>query len=104
VAGRDGAVRFDLSYPSHRVVIEYDGRQHAESDEQWGGDIDRREWMDGFGFRLVVVRSKDVHRTPARTLRRIILAMRERGMVVPRVSEEWRLHFPSLPGDDPTAG
>lgn len=97
----DGTVRFrfDLSYPSHGVVIEYDGRQHAESDEQWDHDIDRREWMDGNGVRLVVVRSKDVYRTPAHTLGRITGVMRARGMRVPRLSEEWRRHFPSLPGD-----
>ena len=97
----DGTVRFrfDLSYPSHGIVIEYDGRQHAESDEQWDHDIDRREWMDGNGVRLVVVRSKDVYRTPAHTLCRITGVMRARGMRVPRLSEEWRRHFPSLPGD-----
>ncbi|WP_156023238.1 hypothetical protein [Terracoccus sp. 273MFTsu3.1] len=91
--------RFDLSFPAFRIVIEYDGRQHAESDEQWDHDIDRREWMDGNDVRLVVVRSKDVYRTPARTLCRITAVMRARGMCVPRLSDEWRLHFPSLPGD-----
>lgn len=48
---------------------------------------------------LVVVRSKDVYRTPARTLGRIVAAMRARGMHVPRLSDEWRRHFPSLPED-----
>jgi len=91
--------RFDLSYPAFRIVIEYDGRQHAESDEQWDHDIDRREWMDGNDVRLVVVRSKDIYRTPARTLCRITAVMRARGMPVPRLSDEWRRHFASLPGD-----
>ena len=97
----DGRVRFrfDLSFPDARLVLEYDGRQHAESDAQWDSDIDRREWMDGDGWRLVVVRSKDVYRTPARTLSRIAAAMRGQGMSVPRLSDERRLHFPSLPED-----
>lgn len=97
----DGRVRwrFDLSFPAVGIVIEYDGRQHAESDEQWDRDIDRREWMDGNGVRLVVVRSKDIYRTPARTLSRITAVMRSRGMRVPRLADEWRRHFPSLPGD-----
>ncbi len=97
----DGSVRFrfDLCYPDARIVIEYDGRQHADSDKQWDSDVDRREWMDGTGIRLVVVRAKDVHGTPARTLQRITAVMRERGMVVPLVSDEWRRHFPSLPDD-----
>ncbi|WP_076259074.1 hypothetical protein [Intrasporangium flavum] len=91
--------RFDLSFPDARLVIEYDGRHHAESDDQWDSGIDGREWMDGDGWRLVVVRSKDLYRTPARTLGRIAAAMRDQGMHVPRLSDAWRLHFPSLPED-----
>ncbi|WP_323099671.1 hypothetical protein [Intrasporangium sp. YIM S08009] len=91
--------RFDLSFPDARLVIEYDGRQHADSDEQWDSDVDRRERMDGDKWRLVIVRSKDVYRTPARTLSRITAAMRDQGMRVPRLSDAWRLHFPSLPED-----
>ena len=96
----DGTVRFrfDLCYPGHRLIIEYDGRQHAEG-KQWDTDVDRREWMDGEGWRLVVVRSKDLYRTPALTLSRIMGAMRDKGMGVPRLSDEWRQHFPSLPED-----
>ncbi len=97
----DGRVRFrfDLSYPEHRLVIEYDGRQHAESDAQWDWDIDRREWMDTHGWRVVIVRSKDLYGTPARTLSRIMSSMRDMGMPVPALSEEWRFHFPSKAGD-----
>jgi hypothetical protein len=97
----DGRVRFrfDLGYPDFQLVVEYDGRQHAESDSQWDWDIDRREWMDTNGWRVVIVRSKDVYRTPARTLSRIRSAMRDVGMPVPRLSEEWRCHFPGQPGD-----
>lgn len=91
--------RFDLSYPQVRLIIEYDGRQHAESDRQWGRDIGRREWMDDHDWRLLVVVSRDVYALPARTLRRLVTVMRERGMDVPRLSEEWRLHFPSRPDD-----
>lgn len=91
--------RFDLSFPEFCLIIEYDGRQHAESDLQWGIDVDRREWLDANGWRLVVVRAKDIYKTPAQTLRRIIEAMRDKGMPVPKLSEEWRLHFPSLPED-----
>lgn len=91
----DGSVRFrfDLSYPDHHLVIEYDGRQHAESAEQWDWDVDRREWMDHEKWRIVIVRSRDLFNTPGQTLQRIISAMRDQGMSVPRLSEEWRLHF-----------
>jgi hypothetical protein len=98
----DGTVRFrfDLAYPEHRLAIEYDGRQHAESHRQWGIDVDRREWMDVHDWRLLVNRSADVYSTPARTLRRATDAMRDRGMVVPSLSDEWRRHFPSRPWDE----
>jgi hypothetical protein len=97
----DGTVRFrfDLSYPEHRLAIEYDGRQHADP-EQWGIDIDRREWMDTHDWRLLVNRSGDIYSTPARTLRRAGDTMRARGMVVPPLSDEWRRHFPSRPWDE----
>lgn len=91
--------RFDLSYPDFALIIEYDGRQHAESDRQWDGDINRREWMDTKGWRIVIVRSRDIYNTPGQTLQRIVAAMRDKGMTVPRLSDEWRLHFPGLPGD-----
>jgi hypothetical protein len=97
----DGTVRFrfDLSYPEHRLAIEYDGRQHTES-RQWGIDLDRREWMDDHAWRLLVNRSGDIYSTPARTLRRVTDAMRARGMVVPPLSDAWRRHFPSRPWDE----
>lgn len=33
------------------------------------------------------------------TLGRVIAVMRDRSMAVPRLSDEWRIHFPSLPDD-----
>ena len=97
----DGRVRFrfDLSYPEGGLVVEYDGRQHADSTAQWGADLGRREWLDGNDWRIVVVIAADLHRTPAATLQRIRAAMRQRGMAVPSVDEQWRRHFPSLPED-----
>ncbi|MEO7754585.1 MAG: hypothetical protein ABIS35_14355 [Terracoccus sp.] len=97
----DGSVRwrFDLCFPDVRLIIEYDGRQHADSDEQWHGDIGRREWMDENSWRIVVVVSNDLYRTPALTLSRITAAMRARGMVLPRLREDWRRYFPSRSED-----
>ena len=91
--------RFDLSYPGHRLVIEYDGWQHVESQQQWAGDVDRREWLDRNDWRIVVLIARDLHRTPARTLHRIGAAMRDCGMSVPHLDGAWRRHFPSLPDD-----
>jgi hypothetical protein len=91
--------RFDLSYPEYGLIIEYDGRQHAESTDQWRRDLGRDEQLDEWRIRRLVVVSADLYTTPARTLSRITKAMRERGMTVPPLSDEWRRHFPSRPGD-----
>ncbi len=88
----DGEVRrrLDLAYPQARLVIEYDGRQHAESTRQWQGDVRRREELDGDGWRLVVLLAPDIYRTPQHTLGRIRAAMHQCGMPLSPESEEWR--------------
>lgn len=94
---KDGSwqVRFDLSYPQWRIAIEYDGRQHAESDRQWQHDIDRRELMDRLDWRLIVVRSPDLFVDPSGTLRRITEALADRGVRgIALRGDEWRRHFP----------
>ena len=47
-----------------RLAIEYDGRQHAESDRQWQRDVERREELDNDGWRIVVVLAKGIYREP----------------------------------------
>lgn len=90
------AKRFDLSYPDLMLIIEYDGRQHAEDDRQWGCDISRREELDSEGWRLIVVRSSGIYVEPGRTLERIVDAMRSCGARgLPRTLHgEWGRHFP----------
>ncbi|GAA2741948.1 hypothetical protein GCM10009868_09990 [Terrabacter aerolatus] len=87
--------RYDLSYLQWRLIIEYDGRQHAESEEQWHQDINRDEQLDDWELRRLVVVAKDIHRTPGRTLTRIVRAMTRQGMPVPMLTDEWRRHFPT---------
>lgn len=86
--------RFDLSYPDHRLAIEYDGRQHAESTRQWERDVARREELDTEGWRIVVVLANGVYGDPERTLERVLAAMRACGMRARVRSQEWRRHFP----------
>lgn len=31
-------LRFDVFFPQYNIIVEYDGRQHFESIERWGGD------------------------------------------------------------------
>lgn len=95
----DWVHRFDLSYPHLRLIIEYDGRQHARDDRQWGHDIDRREELDHGGWRLLVVRHTGIYREPGRTLDRILDTMRELGArdLPTQLNDEWRAHFPGRP-------
>lgn len=87
--------RFDLACEQGKILIEYDGRQHAYDDGQWGRDIDRREELDGRGWRLIVVRGVDIYRRPERTLRRIREVLIERGVpgVPAHLNPEWSRHF-----------
>lgn len=95
----DLVFRFDLAYLGYGLIIEYDGRQHAEIKSQWEYDIGRDEQLDRWKIRRVVVISKDIYNTPANTLWRIIDAMRDKGMTIPPLSDEWRRYFPSKPWD-----
>jgi len=87
--------RFDLSYPELKLLIEYDGRQHAEDPRQYDRDITRREELDTEGWRLIIIQAKGIYAEPAVTLERIVAVMRARGARdVPRtLSREWERHF-----------
>ncbi len=86
--------RLDLSYPHVRLIVEYDGRHHIERIVQWDADLDRREEFDRDLWRIVVVTSDGLYKDPARTIRRVRSALRERGVHVRRTSDAWRAHFP----------
>lgn len=88
--------RYDLYYKRSRTAIEYDGRQHAQSQRQWESDVSRRESIDDAGDRLVVLLAKDIYKTPSTTLVKVHRILRERGEpgVPTRLSEEWRRYFP----------
>ncbi len=96
IVDRNGRVlrRLDLSYPAIRLIVEYNGRQHADDPEQYSADIDRREEFDDEEWRLIVVVSKGIFKDPERTVMRVAHALRKRGMRVGPLSDEWRVHFP----------
>ena len=99
VRGEDGSwrMRFDLCYINLRLIVEYDGRQHADSPQQWERDIYRREELDRMDYRLLIVTSRGIYNEPHRTLERVRDALRERGVRVPsRFKNEWRRHFPAV--------
>lgn len=88
-------MRFDLCYPSLKLIIEYDGRHHAEDSDQWLHDLKRREALDRLGWRIIVVTRHDFYDTPEEVLRRVQEALIERGMlgVRRRFKPEWARHI-----------
>jgi hypothetical protein len=106
VRGEGGSwrMRFDLCYVEQRLIVEYDGRQHADSPHQWERDIYRREELDRMDYRLLIVTSRGVFNEPHRTLERVRDALRERGVRVPtRFKNEWAAPLP-IGGIDQRAG
>lgn len=90
-------MRFDLSYPGLKLIIEYDGRQHTESSGQWRRDLRRREELDRLGWRLIVITSDDLHDAPGAVLTRVREALIDRGAVGirRRFKTEWIRYFAS---------
>jgi REase_MTES_1575 len=88
-------MRFDLCYPSLKLIIEYDGRHHAEDSEQWLHDLTRREALDRMGWRIIVVTRHDYYDAPEEVLRRVRDALIDLGMAqVPRrFKTEWTRHI-----------
>ena len=88
-------MRFDLWYPARNLLIEYDGRQHADDDAQWKRDIQRREMLDRLGLRLLVVLKDGIYERPGETLDRVASTLRELGAPVRRsYKPEWERYFP----------
>ncbi len=88
--------RYDLSWPAARVVVEYDGRHHAERVDQWESDLDRREAVDNSGWRVLVFTSRDIYARPEQAVRRVWEVLRSRGQpgLPRRPLHDWRPHFP----------
>ena len=89
--------RYDLCWPSVRVIVEYDGRHHIEREEQWEADLDRREADDDEGWRTLIVTGRGIYREPERTVNRVwrVLKARHLRAVPDRPRDDWRPHFPS---------
>lgn len=89
----------DLAWPELRTAAEYDGRQHAESPQQWGHDLGRREWLDGNGWRLIVMRALDVYDDPWATILRVQHILAGRGYESSRTLPPplFKEHFPGRP-------
>jgi hypothetical protein len=52
--------RLDLAYPRHRIAVEYDGEGfHDRTPEQREHDENRRLWLEGNGWTVIVVKRGD---------------------------------------------
>lgn len=91
-----GAVirRLDLSYPTLKLIIEFDGRHHIEREQQWEADIERRESLDSDGWRTLVVTSAGIYRHPTATVEKVRRALQSRGVRVGQLRQGYRSHFP----------
>lgn len=85
--------RLDAGDRASRTGVEYDGRHHITRQEQWEADLGRREEFENEEWRIVTLVSKDIYRTPGRTVERLRRIFRTRGVPVERRSEEWRRYF-----------
>jgi hypothetical protein len=88
-------IRPDLYYATYRLLVEYDGRQHAEDTRQWHRDITRREILDSMGIRLLIVTRNDFYQSPEQILIRVRDGLVERGArgIRKGFRPEWRAHF-----------
>lgn len=86
--------RFDLSYDEYCLLVEYDGRQHAENTQQWLGDMSRSEELDRLGLRIIIVTAEGIFDEPLTTLRRVRRALVDRGAPVRRqFAADWQRYF-----------
>ena len=102
----DWFMRFDLCLRQLKLIIEYDGRQHADSPAQWKRDSRRREVLDQMGWRLIVIHAEGIYDNPKETLDRICEVMRDLGAknLRRRYNSEWTRHFPSRSTDPMATG
>lgn len=86
--------RLDAGDRRSRTAVEYDGRHHVERESSWEADIGRREEFEDEAWRIVTLVSKDIYRTPGRTVERLRGIFRARGIPLGPPRDEWRRYFP----------
>lgn len=91
--------RIDIYYLAILLAIEYEGRQHAESVEQWNKDIRRRTRLEAMGWRFILVTAEGIYDHPEETLNDIKNALRDRGVrtTARRPPVEWYREFVGEP-------
>lgn len=93
--------RADLLYAEYRVVVEYDGRQHALDADQWERDLDRLDGFDVMTWGHVRVTAQRLRR-PREVVRQVyarLVAGGYRGPA-PVFGPEWTALFESRTAAD----
>jgi very-short-patch-repair endonuclease len=88
----DQTFRLDLAYLDVRVAVEYDGDWH-DDDVQRTIDEERRSLLEAHGWLVIVVRKKDFYNDPGGVVARVVTALRQRGVRVGPLRDDWRQHF-----------
>jgi hypothetical protein len=83
--------RLDICFPEHKVVVEYDGRDHVKIRQNWLKDIKRREELERQGWLFVIITSEALFGDPVDTWRRVRTALQSRGgaQLPRRLPAEW---------------
>lgn len=86
--------RGDLPYFPWKVLVEYDGQQHATDPRQRQHDRERREVLEAHGWRVIIVTAQDL-RDPRSIPWRVFQAIRARGYSgpPPRFNDSWNRWF-----------
>jgi hypothetical protein len=82
--------RADLAYTAYRVLVEYDGRQHADTVEQWNRDLDRHDDLIAASWCCIRVTGARLRR-PREVVLRVHRALVAGGYAgpAPRFGAEW---------------
>lgn len=89
-----GHYRPDMCWPGLKLAVEYDGQHHRQDLDQWDRDIERREWFQTRGWRIITLVARDIYQRPGHTIERIHAAWREAGGPPLRLRDQWRRHYP----------
>lgn len=71
---RRRAVWLDLAYPSRMLGVEYDGRDHLDTDQVLK-DIERHTRLAAAGWRVLRYTARDIRRDPDRIVREVTSAL-----------------------------
>ncbi|GAA0991213.1 hypothetical protein GCM10009563_03440 [Subtercola frigoramans] len=67
----------DMAYRNERVLVEYDGSQHRENEEQYEHDLDRDERLVRAGFVVVHIRKRHMASSAVEAVERVRRALAE---------------------------